>query len=253
MKDLLINHFITKSRFPKDKIIQLYNSGQKIVLDRTLSELSHIRLFTRIGLISLTETYLNPRMWAYYSQNKGFTLKVKTGLLPETYLGPFPINYTKNLQMIDILKYSTSLCILYQTNIKDCIWKTEKEWRYLTNNSSGNFHPFYDQKDIKSRYSYYDNNAIQEVILGYSFIDPSEIDYDKRSQDFDIINLDLQTDKTVMELKLKVLSYITDNNIKCSQIIKYRSKFKLGKKKIGIQKIEPKIFKIYNPFKFIID
>ena len=248
-----LNNLITKTRFSNAKIIQLYNSDQKIVLERAYSELSQVRLFTKFGLISLTETYLNPRMWAYYSQNKGFTIKINTDLLPDSFYGPFPINYSKKFEKIDFVKYCMSLCILYQTNIKDSIWKSEKEWRYLTYNRDGNYHPFYFKNDLESRYSNYKPNAIREIILGYSFIDPVEIDQDKRTQEYDIINLDLQTDKSVMDLKSRILRYITENNIKCSQIIKYRSKFKLGKKEIKIIKIEPKIFKIHNSFKFIID
>jgi Protein of unknown function (DUF2971) len=248
-----LNNLITKTRFPRNKIVQLYNSDQRIILERTISELSQIRLFTKFGLISLTENYSDPKMWAYYSQNKGFTIKIKTNLLPDSFLGPFPITYSKKFERIDFTQYCTSLCILYQTNVKDSIWKAEKEWRFTTYNSDGNYHPFYSIQDIKSRYSYYDASAIKEVILGYSFIDPSEIEYEKRTQEYDIINFDLQTDKVIRKLKSKLLSYITDNNIKCSQIIKFRSRFKLGKKVIRIQKLKPNVFKIFNPFKFIID
>jgi hypothetical protein len=248
-----LNHRILNQRLSRNKIIQIYESGKKLFLERTLSELNQIYLYRKIGLISLTRNIKDAKMWAYYTQNNGFAIRFRTTHLSNLFFGPFPINYMKNFRKIDATKYNIALCILYSTNIKNIIWKAEDEWRYLTNNNNGNYHPFYNTQDIKSRYFNYDKESIQEIILGYDFVNPDEIDYSKRTQEFDIVNLNLKSDKQIVELKNEILSFITDNNIPCSQIVKHRSKFALDKKEIKIEKLEHLIFKISNPFKFLID
>jgi len=110
-----------------EKVQELYNSENKWILDRTFADLNHLILFMKFGIISLTEKYDDPLMWAHYSQNSGFVLKLKTTLLPADFFGPFPINYVDNLTKIDFLNYHSALCVLYQSNVKQNIWATENE------------------------------------------------------------------------------------------------------------------------------
>jgi hypothetical protein len=239
--------------FSPDKIIDLYNSDNRWVLDRSTADLYNIRLFMRFGLISLTEEPLNPLMWAHYAQNSGFVLKIKSSLMPKTFFGPFPINYSETLNKIDFSKYNPALCILYLSNLKQKVWEYENEWRYLTYNNLGNYHPFYSGLDLASRKFFYKPEAVEEIILGYDFFNPKEIDFEKRTQDYDIINVSKRKTIQNRKLKRKLVNFIVKNELPCYQVIRARYAYQLDIKEIKIEKISANKFKVFNSFKQIID
>ena len=248
--DTFIHHLSKElNLFSEDKVVQFFNSDEKWMLDRSMANLNQIILFMKFGIISLTENPKDTLMWAYYSQNSGFALKLNTSLLPKDFFGPFPINYIDSLNKIDFAKYDTSLCILYQTNVKQKIWESENEWRYLTHNQNGKYHPFYWNFDIKSRKFFYSADAIQEIILGYDFFHPKEIDYNKRTPEYDIIRFNGKRSKTNKKLKRKLLSYVVRNSIPCFQIVRHRYNYLLDVKEIKIEKLSSNRYKIYNSFK----
>jgi hypothetical protein len=237
---------------PEENVRQIYNSDDRRVLDSSLAELYQMILYLKFGVISFTVKPDDILMWAYYSQNSGFVLKFRTTLLPKQIFGPFPINYVKTLEKIDYTKFNNSVCVLYQSNIKHELWKQEDEWRYLTFNKYGKYHPdyTYSDSDIDTRKIKYDLNAVEEVILGYDFFNISEIEFDKRTSEYDII--DISKSRWAFEWKAKFLNHIVDNSIQCSQIIRHRDAFTLGKDEKKIERVSVNKFKIIHSYKKIL-
>jgi hypothetical protein len=148
------------------------------------------------GVISLTERENNPLMWPHYTQEKGFQIKFNTSKMEqsienkitedEEYLGLYPINYTDQLEPIDISGFQTMLIPLYYaTNIKSDQWKYENEWRFLVGKqnmgvpySKSGLDPREDWFVNKAnRYIYYDKNLIDEICLGFDFFNGREFKF----------------------------------------------------------------------------
>jgi hypothetical protein len=235
--------------FSEEKIRLVYNSLEKRQLFNALTDLDSIILYTKFGVISLTENYDNILMWSHYAKNSGFVLKFKTDLMSKDLIGPFPINYTDSLEKIDSSVYHFSICMLYQTNVKSKKWEYENEWRYITYNPNGNYHPFYSctEPDVEARKFKYNPKSLDEVILGDRFFEINEIDFDKRTNEYDVINIKQNT--ALEDYKIKFLNHIVDNSIKCSQIVRNRDKFILNPIGAKIEKLTYNQFKIYNQFK----
>jgi len=85
--------------------------------------------------------------------------------------------------------------------------------------------------------------------LGYDFFNPREIVYSRRTSEYDIISLSNRMPKTNRKLKIKLLNYIVNNSIPCSQVIRHRYSYALDVKEIKIEKISPNQFKVFNSFK----
>lgn len=239
--------------FSETRVRELYESDNKWVLERTFAERNLIILFMKFGIISLTEDPTNILMWAYYSQNTGFTIKLRTSFLPSDFFGPFPINYCEILEKIDFAKYDPSLCVLFQSNTKQNLWDHENEWRYLTYNRDGKYHPIYSGSDIKTRKFFYNSSAIEEIILGYDFFNPKEIKYELRTPEYDIINLSSKKSKGLKKLKRKLLGFMVKNTIPCKQIIRHRYAYLLNAVDVKIERLSSNKFKVFNSFKQIGD
>jgi hypothetical protein len=256
--NLTLEYFINRlvkelGLFSDQRVRELYETAKKWVLERVSVDVNSIILFMKFGIISLTEDSKNILMWSYYNQNNGFTIKLNTSLLPRDFLGPFPINYCEKLEKIDFAKYDSSLCVLYQSNAKKNLWDLENEWRYLTYNKDGKYHPIYSAADIKTRKFFYNSAAIEEIILGYDFFNPKEIKYGLRTPEYDIISLSGKKSKGLKKLKRKLLAFIVTNSIPCKQIIKHRYEFLLDAVEVKIGQLSANKFKIYNSFKQIED
>ena len=246
-----IHHLVNDYGYYSEKELKrIFNSDEKFRLDIEMSNLHQLKLYRQFGVLSMTETPNNPLMWTHYAQNTGFLIKFKTSSLPKGFFGPFPINYAPKFERISFKKYEFSLCILFQTNIKHIDWLYENEWRYLIFNEHGNYHPFYSKQDINSRKFQYNPNSIQEIILGYGFFSGEDIDFNKRTPKYDIIDFTCKKSKNVKN-KIRVLNFIVNYNIPCFQIIRYRFKYEIEPKEIRIKKLSRRKFKVFNPFKFI--
>lgn len=223
---------------------ELWESEYKWVLLKDYAEIERARLFMKFGIISLSERENDTLLWSYYSQNSGFVVKFKTELLPTNFIGPFHINYSPELTKIEYCENNPPLCIHYQTNVKQDIWQHEDEWRFVTFNPIGQYHPYFAKKDVNSRKSSYNRNAVSEIILGYNFFNINEIN---RLNEFDLITL--KPNKGIginlKKQRRKLLSFIVNNNITCSRIIRNREEYKLFNEPVGIEKIS------CNKFKFI--
>lgn len=256
--NLTLEHFINRlvkelGLFSEQRVRELYDTDKKWVLERAFADFNSIILFMKFGIISLTEDPKNILMWAYYTQNSGFTIKLNTSLLPIDFFGPFPINYCEKLEKINFAKYDSSLCVLYQSNAKQNLWELENEWRYLTYNRDGKYHPDYSGADIKTRKFFYNSASIEEIILGYDFFNPKEIQYYLRTPEYDIIRLSGKKSKGLKKLKRKLLAFIVTNSIPCKQIVRNRYHFLLDAVEVKIERLSTNKFKVFNSFKQIED
>ena len=80
---VLKHHLVNELKlFTEEQVEKFYNSDKKWMLERSISDVNQVRLFMKFGIISLTENYKDMLMWAYYSQNKGFVVKLERSKLP---------------------------------------------------------------------------------------------------------------------------------------------------------------------------
>ena len=90
------------------------------------------------------------------------------------------------------------------------------EYFYVQNlNDIFRFRNYIHKSGYRSRFEYYDRNSVEEIILGYDFFEPSTI---KGLGDKGILRL--TTNSQDYKLKRSVLNFITNNDIKSSQIVR---------------------------------
>lgn len=243
-KDTLIQRLVTEiKRFTLQEFNELWESEFKWVIIRAFSDSERIRLFMKFGIISFSTKENDILLWSYYAQNNGFAIKFNTESLPKEFIGPFYINYCPELIKIDSTESNAPLCVHYLTNAKLNIWEHEDEWRYVTFNSIGHFHPEYGKSDINSRKFHYHKNSISEIILGYNFFNIKEIN---RLQNFDLISLKPNKGKgmNAKKVRRRLLSLIVKNQIPCSRIIRKTQDYELYNEPIVIEQISCNKFRI---------
>lgn len=96
-------------------------------------------VFRKQGVLSLTETCENLRMWALYAENTGFCVEWDIKHFPFACKGPFPIHYAKaeDIREVSSIDYDVQTMILIQTTVKQDCWNDENEWRLLIQNPLG--------------------------------------------------------------------------------------------------------------------
>jgi len=225
--------------YEKKEILKLYVENRKYLL-YIVSESYWRILFSKIGIVSLTNSPLDIKMWTYYTYHTGFQVVFDVDKIPEKFKGPFPINYRNKFVSLDFNKLSPVLSMIYQTNIKSSEWKNEREWRYIV------FHPnMYApgidvQKDPHDRKFSYSKKAIKEIILGFRFFDTNEIVNGSESKKF---KLDKKSSN--YEIKTKLIDYIiTNKKIKTSLIYIKTNEFKLLRRQIEVRRIEDDIYEL---------
>ncbi|SCY98009.1 DUF2971 domain-containing protein [Flavobacterium caeni] len=129
------------------------NESKNIVESSLKNLLSHNK---RMGIYSLSKTYLNELLWAHYgNSHKGFCIEYnKEELLKSLeYENPFPfkIKYKKIPPEIDILDMlpNKNNIIRKIAGVKSKRWKYEKEFR-IVHDDYGN--QFYNYNAVKSIY-----------------------------------------------------------------------------------------------------
>lgn len=147
------------------------------------------------GIISTTASEYNLLMWPHYTQEMGFQIKLNSEKLEdsikknltdkEDYLGFFPINYCKNLRVIDISDYTAMyIPIYYVTNVKTDKWKYEEEWRFVVGKqnmgvpySKVGLLPREDYfVQTENRYIKYDLTLIEEITVAHNFFNARKFD-----------------------------------------------------------------------------
>ena len=231
--------------YSTETIKELYQSEEtRWILQKALSERDRLMLSSKFGIISMTSNPLNIQMWAYYTNNKGFVAAFKQELLPKDIYGPFAVRYNKDLRKIDYMDNDFLLSVLYQTSVKHKGWSHEKEWRYLTYNPQGNYHPQYNKDDIDSRKVQYDETAIKEIYIGHDLLDFNDIDLKRRKPGFDIIKLNKRSKKHGHMLKYRLIKFLINKMIPTSIILRHQNKYKLGLSPIEFEQIEDSEFRI---------
>jgi hypothetical protein len=132
--------------------------------------------------------------------------------LPDSYIGPFPINYTDKFEAIDYSKMKLS-SFLYQSNVKAKCWKDEHEWRLIFYANKALKVPCFDMPGSRNRVFYYDSKVVEKIILGFSFFDQCEFDTMRSTRDTFYVKL-----KNDRKLKQRLLKYILSRKIPVSII-----------------------------------
>lgn len=112
------------------KVVELCNNDVECI--KKFTNLSFkTYLYTKWGIICLSQKYDNLPMWSAYTNHKGFCLEFDISRFPFKMVGPFPVNYQKQLKTHSIKEISIQLATIVQTNVKQNIWEYEHEWRLL--------------------------------------------------------------------------------------------------------------------------
>lgn len=244
-----MNNFVWTKNAPMEYLLQFYSKlGHSE--DEIRGNPEHFRnklqldfalwISNSFGILSLTNNPINTQMWAYYASNHhGFAVKFRLDKLSEKLIGPFPINYQKEWEAIDI-KIGMPLSFLFMTNIKSANWKHEQEWRYIGVGNEMSIPRFKEDEHFKDNRKFsYPLEAVDEIILGWIFwywmIRESHEDY---------YQLILDEKVSYKEQKLSLLNYIVENNIKTSKIdlMEGSQKFELDTKYYSVEKIEETVF-----------
>lgn len=179
-------------------------------------------LYTGMGIVSLTANINHPLMWAHYANaHQGFAIKLNRKIIEENtqLAGPFPMNYQDQWQPFDF-NIAPPLAFLYQTNIKHSLWEYEQEYRYVA--IGKNMYVADAENETKesrkerrnNRKMQYPPNAIEEIVLGFSFIKGLV----KPDCENNICHLELNPDDDKFDAKRELLNFICDNNINTSKI-----------------------------------
>ena len=203
--------FYSGFQHTKEEITQDYNKFHK---DFCLHY--PVSLWAGFGIISMTNNYLNPTMWAHYaSSNHGFTVKFKWVNFHEHILGPFPINYQKEWIPIDF-RIGEMISFLYMTNIKSLSWSYEDEWRFIGLRPKMSIPRFREEPEfINNRKFQYSENAIEEIILGNMFIDKLVCE----DATDEVIKLKFVDGSKISKFKKELLDTLIEKKIKASRIV----------------------------------
>ncbi|MBI9036480.1 MAG: DUF2971 domain-containing protein [Bacteroidales bacterium] len=219
-----------KSSIPDDEIINRFNVDKNGLINQ-LSIEHYIGVFSRLGVISMTEDSLNMLMWAYYaSSHAGFALSFDTSQLKSKFHGPFPMNYLEIFEQLEFNEEEIYIDLLYQTNVKSINWQHEKEWRFIAEKSYMKMPGFYEGNDTVERTFDIENKIINGVIYGYKFFNYL-IDFDKPSHTRRI-NFKYDRDKDYKMEILKHTQWITKKEM---IVVEGVNSFKLKNREVDIK------------------
>lgn len=83
-------------------------------------------MYSKCGIVSMSDIPTNIQMWAYYSKLDGLQIKLNTQRIPENFKGPLKVRYSSILDKIPI-KNNFFLPVLYQMTNKENNWDHESE------------------------------------------------------------------------------------------------------------------------------
>lgn len=135
-------------------------------------------MFSKWGVLSLTDQSDSMVMWSLYAQNNGFCLEWDVSQFPFSQSGPFPIHYVQKIDCASSLKYNAATLALIQSNIKLDCWNYENEWRLMIQAPMGfglkMFGKFSDRfneshPDAHDRKFKYPICALKSITLGVNF------------------------------------------------------------------------------------
>lgn len=181
------------------------------------------------GIISLTANENSLLMWPHYTQEKGLQLTFNAKALEVSLndkigngecFGMFPMNYTSNLNPIDIYKFnSMHIPFFYATNIKSNKWEYEEEWRFLIGKTMMgvpyskmglNVNPDFITSP-ENRYTYYDNGIVEQITLGMNFFTTHDFNMEWLNEKQFKVSPIKSKNNLNYESHKKLLSYIYEN------------------------------------------
>jgi len=230
------------------------------------------------GIISMTSRENHPLMWPHYTNEKGFKLKFDLENLQNSLinniddedgalLSLLPMNYSVDLQPIDISPYNRMLVpLFYSVTVKDSKWQYEDEWRFiyskpqmgvplkkmgLSNNRD-------NVLGIKgNRFAKYDQNLVEEIVLANNFFNGEDFIIKWNNEDLNEIivrpkrntkNFIIFLDYVCINLKDKLFY----SGVKYEFNDEKKLKLVRTKEKVKIKKISKTKYKFYRTNDFSI-
>ncbi len=135
------------------------------------SKMNYYNKFRSIGIISMSAKPDNTLMWAHYAKNNGFMLEFDVDKL-DTFWGPYPINYSENLEEVLCSDDRDLAHFLRQTIVKSKEWDYENEWRFLAYKNEHMYLPKLGSKEdslLDRKFKY--TNSLKSITLGSLFFD----------------------------------------------------------------------------------
>ncbi|MFH6767478.1 DUF2971 domain-containing protein [Gaetbulibacter aquiaggeris] len=209
----------------KEELIEYYKNDNKEGGPFGLGYLSYMWpiLTDKFGVISMTAEDKNNLMWPHYTQEKGIQIKFNTNSLESSIrnnmkmgecYGVYPINYSKDLNPIDISDFQTlHVPFLYMTNVKSNSWQYEDEWRFIISKelmgvpfSKAGLDPRADiGVDVTKRQIFYDKNIVDEITLGHNFFTGQEFKIDRT------LKIGFTVEPIDSDNHIKILAFIEQN------------------------------------------
>ncbi len=204
----------------------------------------HYEFYMFHGLASLTESPKNTLMWAHYSKNSGFVTELNYHKFnPESFFGPFPINYMEDFDPMSINDAHGFEAHLYQTNVKQNAWEYEAEWRFITFKKNQMHLPGIGEGQTKKANRHFSiKDCFLSITLGHNFFDMS-----KELVPFPHIN---ELHIIIFGNKLRLVNLAINKNIDIYWIINpdylHDASFNLSRKKLDLIRIDKNRFKVIN-------
>jgi hypothetical protein len=204
-------------------------------------------MYSKCGIVSMSDLPTNIQMWAYYSKLDGFQIKIETRKMPNNFKGPLKIRYSPSLNKISIGD-NFFLPVLFQITSKETNWEHESEWRYLVVGPSEMEVPFSifknQQKSPHNRKFQFDISALKEITLGCYFLQPDEF----RKIEKNHALFDLTKSETInTPLRIKLLNYLSSHQCIETKLIFWEKhlRYELIKVPFKLEKRHDKLFEIW--------
>lgn len=228
--------------YSKSEVDRLYRLNNREQLISYIRSYYFNSTFSQIGILCLADNPIDIRMWAYFTNQKGFAIKFNLSKLeticPKNqesiqFHGPFPINYQSKF-ITKRFDEDWYLSALYNTNVKSDFWKHENEFRYLITGKSGLYIPGHDNIEKRdNRRIFYNSDCVEEIVLGFRFFDYEDIAGKEESKP--IFKLNKSMEEGI--LKDKFLSNVIENKQPLSIIRISPNDYSIIKSKIFLLKL----------------
>lgn len=135
-------------------------------------------MFSKWGVLSLTDRSDSMIMWSLYAQNNGFCLEWDVSQFPFDKSGPYPIHYVSKIEEATSSKYDAATLVFIQSNVKNKCWSYENEWRLMIHAPLGfdmkMFGKFAEEinksyPDAHDRKFRYPLSSLKSITLGVNF------------------------------------------------------------------------------------
>lgn len=209
-------------------------------------------MFSKWGVLCLTDCSNSMIMWPLYAQNNGFCLEWDVSQFPFVKSGPYPIHYVEMIKEASSLKYNAFALALIQSNVKKRCWNYENEWRMMIHAPVGfgmkmfgkyseDFNKaFPDAHDRKFKYPLV---ALKSITLGVNFFK----DLSEKGRTIVTKNSELHVCYPSICNQTKVLDFLDKlNSQNCSTRIQlaHKERFELTTFPVCVKKLSDLAYRI---------